>query len=64
MHYRIANLPDRILETIAESARHALTHTDIVRRDTERLQKRTGCCVPAALERTEPACCGVAEQRA
>ena len=58
VHYRIANLPDGVLETIAESVRHALAHTDVVRRDAERLQKRNGCCVPVALEGSGPSCCG------
>ena len=47
IHYRMANLSDPVLQTIADSVRHALTHADLVRRDVRRLQKRTGCCVPA-----------------
>ena len=58
MHYRLADLPDPLLRTIGETVRHALTHLDIVQRDTERLHKKTGCCLPAA-DRRELPCCGV-----
>src|SRR6266550_9230345 len=47
IHYRLAQMPDPVLETISRTVAHALTHMDAVRRDGERLQKRTGCCVPA-----------------
>src|SRR6185295_11868702 len=47
IHYRMASLPDPVLAAIAGAVRHALTHTDDVRRDAERLQKKTGCCLPA-----------------
>src|SRR3989442_9729239 len=42
IHYRMATLPNRLLEAIAESVRHVLTHADVVRRDAERLQKKNG----------------------
>src|SRR5437773_3308433 len=28
IHYRLAKLPDRVLETVNESVRHALAHAD------------------------------------
>jgi ArsR family transcriptional regulator len=62
MHYRLADLPDPLLQSIAATVRHALTHLDAVHKDAGRLQKKTGCCLPA----TEPstlACCA-AEARA
>src|SRR5436853_6328331 len=37
IHYRLADLPDPVLETIAATVRHALTHMDVVHRDAERL---------------------------
>ena len=40
-------LADPVLAAIVDAVRHALTHVDTVHRDGERLQKRTGCCVPA-----------------
>src|ERR1022692_4496562 len=43
VHYRLASLPSPVLAAIGDAVRHALTHVDIVRRDGERLGKRTGC---------------------
>jgi ArsR family transcriptional regulator len=58
IHYRMATLPDRLLEAIAESVRHVLTHADVVRKDAERLQKKNGCCLPAAGQSATMSCCG------
>lgn len=57
VHYRIASLPDPVLKTISEAVGHALTHMDVVYRDAERLQKKTGCCLPARNGRAGLACC-------
>jgi ArsR family transcriptional regulator len=46
VHYRMATLPDAVLEVIRSTVAHALTHLDIVRKDVERLQRSTGCCAP------------------
>src|SRR6187200_1294310 len=46
IHYRLGKLADPVLAAIADAVRHALTHMETVQRDGERLQKRTGCCVP------------------
>ena len=61
MHYRLADLPDPLLQSIAGTVRHALTHLDAVHKDAGRLHKKTGCCLPA----TEPSAlpCCVAEAR-
>jgi ArsR family transcriptional regulator, arsenate/arsenite/antimonite-responsive transcriptional repressor len=56
MHYRLASLPDPVLRSIAETVRHALMHLDTVGKDADRLQKKTGCCLPA-LEGSEMPCC-------
>ena len=45
-NYRLGKLSDPVLNAILETVRHALTHTETVPRDAERLHKRTGCCVP------------------
>src|SRR6478672_8106426 len=47
IHYRLGTLSDPVLAVIADAVRRALTHVDAVRDDAVRLQKRTGCCVPA-----------------
>jgi len=55
IHYRMASVDDPVLKVVIESVQHALTHLEPVQRDTQRLQKRTGCCVPA--ESSTAACC-------
>jgi ArsR family transcriptional regulator len=57
MHYRLAELPDPVLQTMSEAVRHALTHVDGVHRDAGRLRKKTGGCLPAADDSALP-CCG------
>lgn len=47
IHYRLGKLADPVLGAVVDAVRHALTHTDTAHRDAERLQKRTGCCLPA-----------------
>ena len=57
IHYRLGTLPDPVLAAIVDAVRHALTHTDVVRRDGVRLQKRTGCCVPGPGDVASVSCC-------
>src|SRR6185503_11139773 len=57
IHYRLGKLADPVLAAIADAVRHALTHVDAVHRDVERLQKRTGCCVPAPGDVAAQSCC-------
>ncbi|PYR75362.1 MAG: ArsR family transcriptional regulator [Acidobacteria bacterium] len=57
IHYRLGTLADPVLAAIVDGVRHALTHMDTVRRDGERLQKRTGCCVPGPGDVTGASCC-------
>ncbi len=57
IHYRLGTLADPVLAAIGDAVRHALTHVDTVRRDGERLQKRTGCCVPTPGEVAGVSCC-------
>jgi ArsR family transcriptional regulator len=47
IHYRMATLADPVLAAIGDAVRHALAHMDVVHRDAQRLEKRTGCCLPA-----------------
>src|SRR3954462_10323838 len=46
IHYRLGRLSDPVLAAIVDAVRRALSHLDIVRKDTGRLQERTGCCAP------------------
>jgi ArsR family transcriptional regulator len=57
MHYRMAPLADPIVAAIGDTVRHALAHVDIVHRDAERLQKKTGCCVPSPSHVAGLPCC-------
>jgi ArsR family transcriptional regulator len=57
IHYRLGTLADPVLGAVVDAVRHALTHTDAVRRDGVRLQKRTGCCVPGPGDVAPIGCC-------
>jgi ArsR family transcriptional regulator len=57
VHYRLGTLPDPVLAAIMDAVHHALTHTDVVQRDAQRLGKRTGCCVPSPEVRSGAPCC-------
>lgn len=64
VRYRLAQVPDPILEAILGTVRHALTHVDVVKHDGERLQKRTGCCLPTSDDVPGLGCCAPATSRA
>jgi ArsR family transcriptional regulator, arsenate/arsenite/antimonite-responsive transcriptional repressor len=57
VHYRLGTLPDPVLAAVVDAVRHAVTHVDAVRKDGERLQKKTGCCVPASGPAPLMGCC-------
>jgi len=57
IHYRLGRLGDPVLAALVDAVRHALTHVEAVRRDGDRLEKRTGCCVPMPDEIGGVACC-------
>ena len=57
IHYRLGTFSDPVLAAIADAVRHALTHLDTVHRDAERLQKKTGCCVPTPGDVVGVSCC-------
>ncbi len=57
IHYRLGQLADPVMAAIVDAVRHALTHLDSVQRDAERLQKRTGCCVPTPDDVAGVSCC-------
>jgi ArsR family transcriptional regulator, arsenate/arsenite/antimonite-responsive transcriptional repressor len=58
VHYRMAVLSDAVLQTVQSTVTHALRHLDVVRKDVGRLQKLTGCCLPAEQKAQPFACCG------
>jgi ArsR family transcriptional regulator len=57
IHYRLGHLADPVLTAIVDAVGHGLAHTETVQRDAERLQKRTGCCVPRPRDVAGMACC-------
>lgn len=57
VHYRLGTFADPVLAAIGDAVRHALTHIETVHRDAERLQKRTGCCVPGPGDVAGVPCC-------
>jgi ArsR family transcriptional regulator len=57
IHYRLGRLADPVLAAIVDATRHALAHIDTVRRDAQRLEKRTGCCVPGPADVAGVSCC-------
>jgi ArsR family transcriptional regulator len=59
IHYRLGTLADPVLAALETAVRHALTHVEAVHKDSERLQKRTGCCVPSPQDVAGTSCCGV-----
>jgi ArsR family transcriptional regulator len=64
VHYRLGSLSDPVLGAILDAVRHALTHTDTLHRDADRLQKRTGCCLPESRGLGAFACCAPAPRAA
>ena len=57
MHYSIAAMADPLIDAIRQAVVHTLTHVESVRKDADRLAKRTGCCLPASVGSAAMACC-------
>jgi ArsR family transcriptional regulator len=57
IHYRLGTFDDPVLSALEDAVRHALTHVNSVHRDAERLNKRTGCCLPAPGDVAAGSCC-------
>ena len=56
VYYRLAEAGDPIVSTVRQAVVHALGHVRSVHQDAGRLQRKTGCCLPA-LTAPECACC-------
>jgi len=50
VYYRLTATRDPMVSTIRQAVTHTLGHLETVRRDAERLQKKTGCCLPTSLD--------------
>jgi ArsR family transcriptional regulator, arsenate/arsenite/antimonite-responsive transcriptional repressor len=57
VHYRLAETADPITATMRQAVVHALGHLDAIRRDGERLQKKTGCGAPEPAAQPAFDCC-------
>jgi ArsR family transcriptional regulator len=57
IHYRLGQLANPVLAAIGDAVAHGLTHMDAVQRDAARLQKNTGCCLPAPGDLAPVPCC-------
>ena len=60
MYYRLAENSDPVVDTVRQVVTHTLSHVDTVRRDADRLEKRTGCCMPDTASTTLKCCGGTA----
>jgi ArsR family transcriptional regulator, arsenate/arsenite/antimonite-responsive transcriptional repressor len=56
IYYRLSKSTDPIVATIEDATTHVLGHVEALRKDAERLEKQTGCCVPATTVKSL-ACC-------
>lgn len=57
MYYQLAAPKDALVDTVRRAVTHTLGHIDTVRRDSARLEKRTGCCAPPRDGIPTFACC-------
>jgi ArsR family transcriptional regulator len=57
MYYRLAETRDPLVDTIRQAVTHTLAHVESVRRDADRLSKKTGCCLPETVGTATLACC-------
>jgi ArsR family transcriptional regulator, arsenate/arsenite/antimonite-responsive transcriptional repressor len=63
VHYRLAIPGDPIIAAIQDATIHVLGHVDSLKRDAERLEKRTGCCLPSHGSTNLACCVGSTTQR-
>jgi ArsR family transcriptional regulator len=50
IHYRLAVGSEPILRIVQQAVAQALRHVDAVQKDAERLEVKTGCCLPVVGE--------------
>jgi ArsR family transcriptional regulator len=60
IYYSLSKSTDPIVATIEGATTHVLGHVEALRKDAERLEKQTGCCVPAAARAKNLPCCAPA----
>ena len=57
VYYSLSKSADPIVGTVEHATTHVLAHVDVLRKDAERLEKQTGCCVPATARAKDLPCC-------
>ena len=57
IYYRLADTNEPLVETVRQAVTHTLSHIHSVRKDASRLEKKTGCCMPAVLTSPGLPCC-------
>ena len=50
IHYRLAVSDEPVVRIIQQAVAHSLRHVEVVEKDADRLQKKTGCCLPVVGE--------------
>lgn len=63
MHYRLADGSEPVVDVIRQAVLHALSHVPTVQRDSDRLQRSTGCCAPATAGAPVLTCCAPEKRR-
>jgi ArsR family transcriptional regulator len=63
MHYRLAEVREPLVDTIRLAVTHALAHVESVREDANRLQQKTGCCLPPVVGSAVLTCCAPETRR-
>jgi ArsR family transcriptional regulator len=64
VYYRLAEMTDPVAQTIRQAVAHTFGHLETVRRDADRLHKKTGCCLPTSpAEPPTLMCCEAATSR-
>jgi ArsR family transcriptional regulator len=61
IYYTLSKSADPIVATIEDATTHVLGHVEALRKDAERLEKQTGCCIPATLAASDLPCCARVE---
>ena len=57
IYYRLSDSRDPIVRTIRQAVAHVLGHVDVIHRDANRLQKKTGCCLQQSQSTVMLPCC-------
>ena len=57
VHYRLAELPDPVMQAVIDAVAHALGHLEAADRDRERLAKRVDITPPLAIPGRAGRCC-------